>query len=472
MHEHTTFDLPPGRRQLFLDDYGIEEIEHLTRTMHRPAKKGAVIRPSLERGEISLQTRCAPAWDPEAAAYKLWMITSTNIPGGAGTTYVESEDGLHWRKPALRQKELDGSLENNYVTLDPALEWPENAIVNVVYDPDDTDPARRFKGLAQCFIREPVVSPDGIRWRKLDVPSLPSADESNLSYDRQTRTFIATLKCSGPHGRSHAIWTSVDFENWTNLDVIFHADDLDQELGRRNIKARFRDPILQQPVENDPNRYNVDVYNIGLFRYEGLYIGTPAMFHSTGPVPSGNTDGFHLVQLVSSRDLRTFKRAGDRQPFIGPSRLDSGAYDLTQILGPSNAVVRGDELWFYYTGIKYRSRPPDADIDTGAICLAVLRRDGFTSLDAGEGWGTVTTRLFKPNGTKLGVNLDATKGTLTVEALDDGGSVVAASAELSGDLPEGEVVWTQGSLAGLQGRPVRLRFTLRNGSFYSYWIDE
>ena len=144
MRKNTTFDVSPGQRQLFLDDYDIARIEHLTRS--------------------------APAWDPEAAVYKLWIITSTDIPGVAGTTYVESEDGLHWHKPVLRQKEFKGSLENNFVTLDPALEWPENAIMNVVYDPNDTDPARCFKGLAQCSIREPIASPDGIHWCKLDAP--------------------------------------------------------------------------------------------------------------------------------------------------------------------------------------------------------------------------------------------------------------------------------------------------------------
>jgi hypothetical protein len=48
----------------------------------------------------------------------------------------------------------------------------------------------------------------------------------------------------------------------------------------------------------------------------------------------------------------------------------------------------------------------------------------------------------------------------------------AATVPLTGDLPQGEVVWTQGSLADLQGRPIRLQFTLRNGSLYSYWITE
>ena len=59
------FQVPAGQRQLFLDDVGIAKIENLTRTMHRPAKKGAVIRPTYP-AERALQTRCAPAWDPPA----------------------------------------------------------------------------------------------------------------------------------------------------------------------------------------------------------------------------------------------------------------------------------------------------------------------------------------------------------------------------------------------------------------------
>ena len=59
---------------------------------------------------------------------------------------------------------------------------------------------------------------------------------------------------------------------------------------------------------------------MGVFHYEGVYIGMPALYHATGPIPNyPNTEGFHLVQLACSRDLKVWHRLGDRQAFLGPS---------------------------------------------------------------------------------------------------------------------------------------------------------
>jgi len=489
----TAFCVLLGQRQLFLDDYGIAKIENLGRTMHQPAKKGAVIRPSFP-AETAVQTRSAPAWDTEQKVFKLWLIVSG--PGNAsGTGYVESRDGLHWTKPILRQKEVDGSLENNLVTVDPRREWPANAMENVVFDPDDPDPSRRYKGLGHCYDREPMVSPDGIHWKLLDVPKIPSSDESNLSYDTQTHTFIATLKCGGPHGRSHALSTSRDFEHWTKPELIFHADELDQKLGLENIKARFADRTLQQPSYNIPESYNVDVYNLGVFRYEGLYIGLPSMFHQTGKVPkdwpgfddprippemlkayreSGDWSGFHDVQLACSRDLKNWERLGDRKPFIGSSPLGAGAYDLACVLPPSCPVVRCEELWFYYTGgMNYGLvLNRGVDNDTFAVCLAILRRDGFISLDAGEEEGTLLTKPFTMPGGTMFVNADAFKGEIRAQVLDKEGKALAMSVSMEGNQLRGETQWQKGNIADLKGQVVSIRFIIRNAAFYSYWFDE
>lgn len=481
-------EVPVGERQLFLDDYDVAEIQGLRRTMHVPEKKGAVVCPD-QPWEIWLQTRCMPAWDEEHKIFKMWLLGCVPTPIEGTTNYVESTDGIHWTKPVLRQKKYKDSLENNLmgppVTVNPC----------VIYDPDDADPGRRFKGLFFEHDRSmrPNVSEDGIHWKRLDVPKLPSMDESNLSYDRANRTFIATLKLDGPHGRSHAIWTSKDFNTWTNTKVVFSADDLDQTLGRKQIEECLSDPTRRHPEYNVPATYNVDVYNLGLFRYEGLYIGMPAMYHQTGKVTKdwpgfdemsmpedtrkmvrthGDWAGFHHVQLACSRDLHQWVRLGNRKPFLDLSPETGDAYDTQVILPPSDALVRGDELWFYYTGMRSYGMVSNKLSDQGAICLAVLRRDGFVSLDADATPGTLTTKPFVVHGTMLFVNVDANGSACDIELLGIDGKPLAVSRSLTGDQPRAEVSWKSGSLADMQDQTVQLRFTLKGAKLYSFWLDK
>lgn len=447
------FQVTVVRRQLFLDDQGIAKIENLTRTLHQPTKRGAVIR--SPQPTKAIQTRTAPVWDEEVELYKIWVITVDN-------NLWQSKDGLHW---------APGPKTNMRIML-------------AAYDPHDPDPARRFK--APLLNRGFAASPDGINWMQLELPKIQSSDEGNFSFDADQGLFIHTVKREGKYGRAVALATSKDFETWNDFGLVFESDDRDQELGKKQIAKRMADATLQQNFHNDPQVYNVDVYNMGVFRYESMYIGMPAMYHAVGRIPNyPNTDGFHLIQLVCSRDLKQWRRLGDRQTFIGPSRIDSGAYDLTQILPPSLAVVRDDELWFYYTGLKWRNtfkyvgkfpngehEPiPGRDRDGGAICLAVLRRDGFVSLDAGERKGSVLTRPFKLPSGKLLVNVDARQGELHVDVLTGNGTVVARSKRLTGDLLREPVRWSESGIAGLKGQTVSLRFTLLNGQFYSYWLE-
>ena len=461
----TVMEIPVGQRQLFLDDFGIASADKLTRTMHQPVKRGAVIKPDLP-WELCLQTRCAPAWDPGQKLFKLWMITSTTIPEIGGTTYAASKDGIRWTKPVLGQYEINGSKDNNFVTVNANLGWPANAIENVLYDPYDRDPSRRYKGLGHCYGREPLVSADGIQWRRLDVPPIPSSDESNLNYDPQTHVFIATLKTTPGGRRAVTLAMSEDFEHWSAPVLVFSADAEDQTLARKVITARLADPTLSQPTHVNPAEYAADVYNMPIFRYEGLYIGLPAIFYRTA---DREGDGFHHVQLICSRDLRDWKRLGDRNPFIGPSPVDSGAYDLTQILPPTRPILHGDELWFYYTGIKYRCGAPKGARDLGAVCLAVLRRDGFISLDAGAEPGSVTTQPFKLPSARLRLNANASRGFVQAALLDANGQVRCEARPMSVDQLRGKVTWK--SSPPRAGADVRLRLTARHAALFSYWFE-
>ena len=194
----------------------------------------------------------------------------------------------------------------------------------------------------------------------------------------------------------------------------------------------------------------------------------------------GDYTGFYHIQLTISRDLEHWQRVAERQPFLEASPLGAGAYDTQTIIGPSAPVVREEELWFYYTGIKNYAfissgNEPGYDDyypDKGAICLAVLRRDRFVSLSAREESGSIVTRPFELAGAKLFLNTDAGGGELSVAVLDDHDQVLATSAPITGDLVRGEVSWKQGNIAGLTGRSVSLRFTLRKAGLFSYWLNQ
>jgi hypothetical protein len=375
----------------------------------------------------------------------------------------------------------------------------------VLYDELDRDRERRYKGLTMHTINvdtgrvvrdsseivdaggrpwpgkkfqsmlDFVVSADGMKWRRLEG-SLPSSDEQNLSYDSLGKQHIVSLKRGGTHGRSHAITTSSDFEHWSEPVLAIQTDDLDQELGRRHIEEYLKTSNADylKPFPNSPDWHwqNVDIYNAGVFRYEGIFLALPAIYHARGKRWTSHTLRFTLIQLWCSRDLHNWERVANRQAFIPWSPGGSGAYDLNKNLPPSYPLVRGDELWFYYSGRKEHSVYPDRDPDDSAVCLAVLRRDGFVSLDAGGEEGTILTAPFTLASGKLWVNVDARQGEMRVKAQDANRNVVKTSASIEGDHRRIEVPWSEGDLAALIGETVQLRFSLRDARFYSYWLEQ
>jgi len=146
-------------------------------------------------------------------------------------------------------------------------------------------------------------------------------------------------------------------------------------------------------------------------------------------------------------------------------------------------TIRGDTLWIYYTGFQGDAKRLDNHwckngmYDRGATGVAFLRRDGFASMDAGNEAGTLTTRPVTFSGKHLFVNLDAPKGSLRVEVLDNEGRPIEPFTRdkcrpLSTDSTLEQVTWEGGSdLSELNGKTVRFRFHLTNGSLYTFWVS-
>ncbi len=477
-------------RQLFLDKADISEIDNLQTRMHRPNKKGAVIRSDPHMAlraqqndgpAYRPQTRTAPVWDAEAGLWKFWTIGAKLDADTGRSSYHESRDGLHWYQPNVGQWEYQGSSDNNHVCI-PIDDTRTTEVLGVVYDASDPDPSQRFKAITFTVAPDHsiffAVSPDGIVWKRHHAPPILSGDEPNFSFDAANHRFIATVKVRGPHGRSHALTTSEDFTHWSEPELVFHADDEDQELARAVIARRLANPALQQPIINHPEEHGVDVYNFAISRYESRYIGFASMFHHVGRSYEGrNHDGFHHVQLASSQDMRAWLRQGKREPFIDSSPLGGGAYDTLQMLGPSSPVIRDDELWFYYTGVKFRWPPQKWDLDHAAICLATLRRDGFVSLDATAEGGSVTTEPFHWQGERLFLNAVADEGAITVALLDADNRPLPGfgpddAIALRDDGVRQPVAWrARNRLPEPADGPIRLRINLTNARLYSYWFE-
>jgi hypothetical protein len=136
-------------------------------------------------------------------------------------------------------------------------------------------------------------------------------------------------------------------------------------------------------------------------------------------------------------------------------------------------LVVGDQLYFYAGGTKWGG----GSFDPNHTGLAVLRRDGFTSMDAGEAEGSLTTRPLRFSGRYLFVNVAAPRGALRAEVLDEQGQPIAPFTAdncepVRADRTKTEMKWKGAAdLSAVSGRPVRFRFHLQNGGLYAFWVS-
>lgn len=509
--------LEPGVRQLFLDDAVAGELVGVVRTMHQPVKRGAVLKPDIPSDGDLIQIRGEPVWIPEENLYKMLYFACARDPKYSfGIALATSKDGLHWDKPNLGLVEVFGSKDNNWIAIPDDIAWPNNAMEGFVYDADEPNPARRYKGLMGAVNRRPVVSPDGVHWTPLGDAVIPSSDEGHLLHDRTRNRFCAIVKIGNEYGRAFSIATSEDFEHWTSNRFLFGADAMDQKMAPAVIERRLGNPDMLGPFFVEPNPavtpvpddglmhqpiWRAEVYNVAVFPYEGLYIGLPSMYYPTATcLPErNNTDGFHEIQLIVSRDLTSWTRLGERSPFIQCSGIENGrlgVYDRQQILAANAPLVKEDELWFYYSGLKWRNSHVDLNRDGtprdpatltdderadlkdgwGAACLAVLRRDGFISIDAAS-TGYVLTKPVRLAGNGLYLNVRAPDGEVRVEAIGMDGLPVAGYGmadciPVTGDRVRAPLAWKNGEgIASITGKEVRLLIQMKHASLYAFWVE-
>lgn len=498
-----------SQKQLFLDDHCVERMDGLKRTLHQPKKQGVVISPDRwwEGGRASAFS--APIWVPEEGIYK-WVYRP-NYKNWSGLAI--SEDGIEWEKPNLGLVEFEGSKENNL--------FSDRRIHKVVYDTHASDPERRYKGLAG---NTPVVSADLLHWQDAGVSDVPGGDSGSFTYDEQKGQFLAPVKISDASKESYRqfeLITSKDFKKWSEVRFFFGADEEDQRIAIDRIRCWLSDPGRPRPLFVEPpphlgwtppkeirrlpkrrHSWNAQCNNISVFPYGGQYIALITLLYPTGAyLPEhGNTTGFFMVEVATTRDLKTWNRL--REPFLMPARLDHGVaenYERMLVQTVNRPILVNNELWFYYSGSKehqgfessrygngrydtYMDGTPRTeeslselekkDIAAGesAIYLATLRLDGFVSLDADSEGGFVLTKPFKCEGNAMFLNASCKEaGYASVELLDESGETIAVSHPVFGD---GVRLAVEGiDLNSLGGRRVRVKVHLKQASLYAFWTE-
>ncbi len=456
-------------RQLFVDDFLIEN-HSLCRTFHLPEKYSGnpILFPETAH-ELNAPNCSAAApksggvwWDPAEKIFKMWYEAGWLH----SIAYATSRDGLHWERPLL-----DVVPGTNLIL---PLELGANSIT-VVPDWAATDPEKRYTMRFQPtnkYFPDDVglcmISADGIHWSHHTVTS-PVGDRSTHFYNPFRKKWVQSIR-SYYQGRSRHYAESDDFlagATWCPDQLVpwVAVDDDDKP-----------DPL----IGDQPHLYNVDAV-----AYESLMLGIFEIHRGPNNDVCAQSGIPKITELnfAYSRDGFHWTRP-DRRAQIPAERCDVWDRGYVQSVG-GICTIRGDKLWFYYSGFRGNTdRPTQNDAtpgagmyDRGATGVAFLRRDGFASMEAAGGPGSLTTRLVTFSGTHLFVNATVPTGQLRVGLLNEAGQVIEPfSVEqcipFRGDSTLEAISWTGGGdLSVLRGRPVRFLFEVTNGALYSFWVS-
>jgi len=279
------------------------------------------------------------------------------------------------------------------------------------------------------------------------MPQSGIGDTSVLRWDRRLRKYAADVKLVLPGKmRCFAVMESDDLRHWSRPRMTLYPDGLDER--------------------------DSQIYGHRGFVYESMWIGFMRVMHT-------KRKGWKQtpVELTCSRDGRHWTRVGRREEFLPVSGGDDD-WDADYHNPTSAPILVGNELWIFYES----SLRPDHDRQKGdrhGLGLAILRRDGFVSLNAGDAVGTVRTRPLRFEGSRLHINAEVAdgghvrvgfisrEGNKPIKGLSAGDCrpITAGGTDLPVSWPVGD------DISHLADRHVRLEFQLRNAKLYSFWIE-
>ena len=406
--------------QLFLDDYLIDRLQNIRRSLQKPSKHPAnpLIKQDFPWEAKMISTYGTVLHDSKTGRFRCWYLASRgkpdvpDTPEGSTlskyyTCYAESPDGIQWTKPMVGRGSFSGFEPHNVVI-------PKTHSICVIDTPDDPNPQRRFKAAGGGVYG---TSPDGIEWDMNGWRDAVGKNDTGTSVVRWNDQWLGLVRKqewdNRPEGnlqRAVGITKSNDFQQWTEKELIWTTDEQDGYP-------------WSQP------------YGLCVSTYGDILIGLLPLLRLE-PAQGNNSLGDMETQLMVSRDARNWHRVCDRAVIFDPSHggpIKDRAWD-SNCYPSSTFLCIEDEILIYYSGNNGRhgeSKTPlgkvhEAELRCG-IGLATLQADRFEAMqcDNQAEQAVLQTKSFSFSGKELLVNANLDNDTdLVVEVVDENASIL------------------------------------------------
>lgn len=452
-----------NQRELFVDRYLIDKMHNVNQIMHHPVNEGIVLYFDKPwEGNFSGYSTIIKDGDLFRLYYRGIREAGKDGNDNEVTCYAESIDGINWKKPSLGIYSVAGSSDNNVILANAAP-------VTHNFSPFlDTNPkakrTERYKAVGGTDKSGLIayVSEDGIHWQKKQENAVFKKgvfDSQNVvfwsEHERQYVCYFRTWSDGGfteyKGFRSVSRTTSKDFVNWSAPEVMTFGDTPLDHLYTQQTSPYYRAPQIYLAIGARfmPNRQVVS--------------DEKAMELNVNPKYYKDcSDAVLMSSRGGSEYDRTFMESFIR-PGIGLENWVSRSnYPVLNVVETSPTEIS------IYLNESYAQ--PSAHIKRYS-----LRIDGFASLSAGFGGGDVVTRPFIFDGNELEINYSTSAaGSVHVEILDEDGKPIsgyafADSQEIIGNEIARVVSWhKQKDVSELAGRPIRLKFYLKDADLYSF----
>ena len=472
-----------AKRELFIDDYLVDQMENVALTIHSPERKEIAAqfdRPWEDGGEG--YATILKEDGKYRAYYRAWGLKE-NYP--MKDCCLESDDGLKWTRPELGLCEYEGVSANNIMLDEVAGTQLGTQDFTPFRDPrPDCPDDERYKAVGNGFGAFEGRGPHGLfGWKSADgvhwtlVQSDPiftdgKFDTQNIAFwSELEKKFVLYYREFTNNVRVIVRATSDDFRHWTREGEIQFPNG-----GGPSLREQFYTNQIQP-----------------YYRASHIYVGFPTRYVDNGLIESTK----HLPEWQD--------RQRRMKLFSGGERLGTATTDILFITSRDGVNFnRADDVyirpnlrvnsnWFYgdnytaYNVVETKSADDDSPNELSIYVIEAsnshrptrlrryaLRIDGFGSLHAKSREGVVVTKPLTFDGDKLSINVaTSSAGYVKVELLDQDGNAIPGFSADDSDLIFGDdldrvVTWKgKPDLASLANKPVRIRFIMYEADVYS-----